>query len=102
MILLTSRNLLNIRNRVVSRFLRLFIFSLSIAAFGSTSLQAQVVAYVTPGNFPFAISVIDTAKPGQGVLSTIPMGASSGGVVFSPDGTRAYVANPAHLNILVI
>lgn len=77
--------------RIVSGLLRLFILSLSIAALGFTSLQAQVVAYVTNSNFPPSVSVVNTATPDQGVLSTIPVGASPDSVVFSPDGTRAYV-----------
>jgi YVTN family beta-propeller protein len=97
-----TSNILKTRNRAVSGLLRLFILSLLVAASGFTSLQAQVVAYVTPGNFPFSISVIDAANPGQGVLSTIPLRSSTSSVIFSPDGTRAYVSNAVFRNILVI
>ena len=91
----TASTLLKIGNRVVSSLLRLFILSLLIAAFGFTSLQAQVVAYVTNSSFPPSVFVIDTASPDQGVLSTVPVGFSPSSIVFSPDGTRAYVSDAA-------
>lgn len=98
----TSSSLLKIRNLVVSGLLRLFILSLLIAALGFTPLQAQVVSYVTNVNFPPSVFVIDTASPDQGVLSAIPVGFFPSNVIFSPDGTRAYVSNAASGNISVI
>jgi YVTN family beta-propeller protein len=83
---------------IVSRFLRLFILSLLPAAFTLSSVQAQTVAYVTndtsiqtasaSGN---TVSVIDVAS--NTVTATITVGNGPTGVVFSPDGTLAYVTN---------
>lgn len=86
--------------RIVSGLLRLFIFSLLIAALGFTSLRAQVVTYVTNSNFPPSVFVMDTTNPDQGVLSTIPVGFSPGGIVFSPDGTRAYVSETGSVSVI--
>jgi YVTN family beta-propeller protein len=97
-----SSTLLKIRTRVISGFLRLFILSLSIAAFGFTSLHAQVVSYVTNVNFPPSVFVIDTANPDQGVVSTIPVGFFPSSVLFSSDGTRAYISNPGSGTVSVI
>jgi len=88
----TSSTLLKSRSRVVFGLLRFFILGLLIAAFGFTSLHAQVVAYVPNSDFPPSVFVIDTASPHQGVLSAIPVGAFPTTVVFAPDGTRAYVS----------
>ena len=89
----TPSTLLKSRSRVVFGLLRFFILSLLIAVFGFTSLHAQVVAYVTNFNLPPSVSVINTASPDQGALSTIPVGFDPSGIVFSPDGTRVYVAS---------
>lgn len=89
----TSSTLQKSPTRIVSDLLCLFILSLSIAALSFTSLQAQVVTYVTSPNFPPSVFVMDTANPDQGVLSTIPVGFFPSSIVFSPDGTRAYVAD---------
>lgn len=77
------------RNRV-SGFLRLFVLSLLAAAFACTSLQAQTVAYVT-NILSNSVSVIDTST--NTVTATIGVGSGPLGVVLTPDGTRAYVAN---------
>lgn len=86
------------RNRV-SGFLRFFVLSLLIAAFGFSSLQAQTVAYVANSSSN-TVSVIDTAT--NAVTATIPVGNNPGGVVFSPDGARAYVTNGADGTVSVI
>ena len=92
------------RNRV-SGFLRLFVFSLLTAAFSFTSLHAQTVAYVSiPGSSRGGgnnlVSVIDTST--NTVTATITVGLSPVGIVFSPDGTRAFVLNGADSTISVI
>lgn len=97
-----TSNILKTRDRVASGLLGLSIFSLFITVFGFTSLQAQVVTYVTTPNFPPSVFVLDTASPDQGVLSTIPVGSFPSSVVFSPDGTHAYTANTSSGNISVI
>ncbi len=88
-----SRN----RGHIFSCFLRLFIFSLFAAALPINLLNAQTVAYVVTGN---NVSVIDTST--NTVTATIPVGHSPIGVVFSPDGTRAYVTNGADDTVSVI
>jgi len=69
------------------------------AALGFTSLQAQTVAYVanSSGN---SVSVINTAT--NTVTTTIPVGLSPVGVVFSPDRSRAYAANSGDGTVSVI
>jgi len=76
--------------RFAAIFLRILVLSLLIAAFTSTPLHAQSVAYVVNSGSN-NVSVIDTGS--NGVTATIPVGNSPIGVVFSPDGTRAYVTN---------
>lgn len=86
------------RNPILAGFLRLFIFSLLMAAFGFNSAQAQVTAYVTDGSGN-NVSVIDVAS--NTVIATIPVGTFSVpsignfpvGVVVAPDGDLAYVTN---------
>lgn len=83
------------RSRVVSGLFRAFTFSLLIAAFASTSLHAQTVAYVT-NNGGNSVSVIDTST--NTVTATIPVGGFSPiGVALTPDGTRAYVTSSSGL-----
>ena len=83
---------------LVSGFLRLFVLSLLMAVFAFTSLHAQVVAYVV--NADGTVSVVDTST--NTITATIAIGALPGGVSFSPDGTRAYVANRGDSSISVI
>jgi YVTN family beta-propeller protein len=86
------------RNPILAGFLRLFVFSLLIAAFSFHSAQAQVTAYVTDGSSN-NVSVIDVAS--NTVIATIPVGTFSVpsignfpvGVVVAPDGELAYVTN---------
>jgi YVTN family beta-propeller protein len=77
------------RNRV-SGFLRLCIFSLLTAAFAFTSAHAQTVAYVANAGSN-SVSVIDTTT--NTVTANIPLASSPVAVVFSPDGSRAYVGD---------
>lgn len=83
---------------IFSRFLRIFVFSLFAAALPISLLNAQTVAYVVNGNN--AVSVIDTST--NTVTASIPVGNGPLGVVFSPDGTRAYVTNGSDDTISVI
>jgi YVTN family beta-propeller protein len=76
----------------MSSFLKNFLaLSLLMAAFAFTSLHAQTVAYVVNNNSN-SVSVINTAT--NTVTATIAVGSQPEGVVFSPDGTRAYVTDP--------
>ena len=76
--------------RFAAGFLRILVLSLLAAAFTCTSLHAQSVAYVVNSGSN-NVSVIDTGS--NTVTATIPVGNTPIGVVFSPDGTRAYVTN---------
>ena len=63
---------------------------ISIGA-GLKTASAQSRAYV--GNrFDNTVSVIDTGT--NAVIATVPVGSSPFGVAITPDGARAYVANP--------
>lgn len=85
------------RNRI-SGLLRLFVFSLLMAAFAFTPLHAQTVAYAT--NFDDTVSVIDVAT--NTVVTTILAGNTPFGVTFTPDGSRAYVTNLFDSTISII
>jgi YVTN family beta-propeller protein len=78
------------RNPILAGFLRRFVFSLLMAAFGFHSAQAQVTAYVTNGSSN-NVSVIDVAS--NTVIATISVGNFPVGVVVAPDGELAYVTN---------
>jgi len=78
------------RNRILTGFLRLFIFSLFAAALPLTSLQAQTVAYVT-NNIEGSVSVIDTST--NAIVATIGGFSHPFCVTPSPDGTLLYVCN---------
>src|SRR5262244_2845507 len=58
---------------------------------GSTPAEAKPFAYVT-NSASNTVSVIDTAT--NTVVATVPVGSVPLGVAITPDGTRAYVANP--------
>src|SRR5215470_391290 len=66
--------------------------------FLAASLHAQTVAYVT--NRDNTVSVINTTT--NTVAATIQVGADPTGVVFSPDGARAYVTNLVDGTISVV
>jgi YVTN family beta-propeller protein len=70
--------------------IKVFTLSLLAAMVGFTQLHAQTVAYVTNA-FGNNVSVLDVST--NTVTATIPVGPNPTGVVFSPDGTRAYVTN---------
>src|SRR5579884_1060416 len=78
------------RNPILAGFLRLFVFSLLMAAFGFHPAQAQTAAYVSNGSSN-NVSVIDVAS--NTVTATIPVGHFPVGVVVAPDGELAYVTN---------
>ena len=78
------------RNRILSGFLRLFIFSLLAAALALTPLHAQTVAYVT-NNIEGSVSVIDTST--NAIVATIGGFSHPFCVTPSPDGTLLYVCN---------
>lgn len=77
-------------SRVFSGFLRVLNLSLLAVALAFSPLHAQTVAYVVNDNSN-SVSVIDTAS--NIVTATIPVGPFPVGIVFSPDGERAYVTN---------
>jgi YVTN family beta-propeller protein len=57
--------------------------------------------YVTAHTVPTGtVAVIDTST--ESVVATIPVGSNPSGVAFSPDGSRAYVANTFDATVSVI
>lgn len=75
------------------KFLPLFLLILSVS-----SLHAQTVAYAT--NFDDTVSVINVAT--NTVIATILAGDTPFGVIFTPDGSRAYVTNLFDSTISII
>jgi YVTN family beta-propeller protein len=75
------------RNRIISGFLRLFIFSL-LAAMPLTTLHAQTVGYTLGGGNSITVTNI----PANTTAATISAGSVQlpSIIVNSPDGTRVY------------
>jgi YVTN family beta-propeller protein len=76
------------RERILAGFLRLFIFSLLVAALPLTSLHAQTVGYTLGGGNSITVTNI----PANTTAATISVGAVQlpSVIVNSPDGTRVY------------
>src|SRR5437588_67336 len=72
---------------ITRRYPLIFVLTLALHAI---SAQAQPFAYVTNASSN-NVSVIDTAS--NTVVATVGVGCCPRGVAFTPDGTRAYVAN---------